>query len=151
MMRLAMPGEPAVFTLEAIDALLPELKARMSAQMERRADIEDRLERLGKLLGATPDSIELEEADAPEVRDLKADLAARVERYQSAWREIEDLGAVLKDPRTGLLDFYGRVDGKLVWLCWKYGEDAVTHYHGLDEGFAGRKPIEAMLRRRHLN
>jgi hypothetical protein len=58
---------------------------------------------------------------------------------------------VLKDPRTGLLDFYGQVDGKLVWLCWRYGEDAVTHYHALDEGFGGRKPIEPTMRNRHLN
>ena len=61
------------------------------------------------------------------------------------------MGAVLKDPRTGLVDFYGQVDGKRVWLCWKYGEDAVTHYHGLDEGFSGRKAIEPAMRSRHLN
>jgi hypothetical protein len=67
------------------------------------------------------------------------------------WREVEDLGAVIKDPREGLVDFYGRVDGKLVWFCWKYGEEGVTHYHGLDEGFAGRKPILANMRSRHLN
>ena len=85
------------------------------------------------------------------MRRLKEGLVERVERYQSAWREVEDMGAVLKDPRTGLVDFYGQVDGKLVWLCWRYGEDAVTHYHGLDEGFASRKPIESTMRQRHLN
>ena len=61
------------------------------------------------------------------------------------------MGAVLKDARMGLLDFYGYVDGKLVWLCWKFGEEAVAHYHGLDEGFSRRRPIEALMRQRHLN
>jgi hypothetical protein len=144
-------GAPQVFTLEAVNALLPRLRVLMHAQMERRARIEERLDRLAKLLGSVPESIRVEDGDAPEVRALKEDLGAHVERYQEAWREVEQTGAVLKDPRTGLLDFYGRVDGKLVWLCWKYGEDAVTHYHGLDEGFSGRKPIEDTMRLRHLN
>jgi hypothetical protein len=144
-------GAPQVFTLEAVNALLPRLRVLMHAQMDRRARIEERLDRLAKLLGTAPESIRVEDSDPPQVRDLKQELAAHVERYQAAWREIEDTGAVLKDPRQGLLDFYGRVDGKLVWLCWKYGEDAVTHYHGLDEGFSGRKPIESTMRHRHLN
>ncbi len=61
------------------------------------------------------------------------------------------MGAVLKDARRGLLDFYGTVEGKLVWLCWKYGEDQVVHYHSLQEGFSGRKLIEESMRSRLLN
>ena len=60
------------------------------------------------------------------------------------------MGAVVKDPRRGLLDFYGRVDGKLVWLCWQYGEDEVSHYHGLEEGFPGRKEIAHSIKQRLL-
>lgn len=146
-----MPSEPSVFTLEAVNALVPRLKSMVEAQMGRRSEIEDRLGRLAKLVGAVPDALSFEERDPPQVRSLKRELVERVERYHSAWQEVEELGAVLKDPRTGLLDFYGQVDGKLVWLCWRYGEDAVTHYHGLDEGFSGRKPIEAVMRQRHLN
>jgi hypothetical protein len=61
------------------------------------------------------------------------------------------MGAVIKDPQIGLIDFYGRVDGNVVWLCWKYGEEEVTYYHALDEGFAGRKEIGASVRLRLLN
>ncbi len=146
-----MPDAPAVFTLEAVNALVPRLKSLVEAQMGRRAEIEDRLAELAKAVGAVPDMIALEDRDPPHVRSLKEDLVERVERYHSGWREVEELGAVLKDPRTGLLDFYGQVDGKRVWLCWRYGEESVTHYHGLDEGFSGRKPIEATMRQRHLN
>jgi hypothetical protein len=151
-MKDVMPSvAPQVFTLEAVNSLLPRLRLLMHAQMERRARIEERLDRLAKVLGAAPESIRLEDSDSPQVRDLKEELTVQVERYQEAWREIEATGAVLKDPRQGLLDFYGRVDGKLVWLCWKYGEETVTHYHGLDEGFSGRKLIESTMRQRHLN
>jgi len=142
---------PPVFTLEAVNALLPRLRAFMDQQMARRSEIEQRLEKLAKLLGAAPDNIQVDDGDPAPVRDLKQDLADHVTRYQTAWSELEEMGAVLKDPRTGLVDFYGQVDGKRVWLCWKYGEEAVTHYHGLHEGFSGRKAIEPAMRNRHLN
>jgi hypothetical protein len=148
---VAMTSPSSVFTLEAVNALIPRLKSLMAAQLERRVEIEERLGRLAKLVGSVPTVIAVEEGDPPEVRTLKRDLAERVEKYQAAWQEVEEMGAVLKDPRSGLVDFYGQVDGKFVWLCWRYGEDAVTHYHGLDEGFAGRKPIESTMRQRHLN
>lgn len=146
-----MPASPPVLTLEAVNALLPRLTALMAAQMDRRSEIESRLERLAKLLGAVPDSIEVDAADSRSVRQLKVELVERVEQYHAAWSEVEEMGAVLKDARAGLLDFYGLIDGKLVWLCWKYGEEGVCHYHGLDEGFSGRKPIHASARLRHLN
>jgi hypothetical protein len=142
---------PPVFTIEAANALVPKLRALVEAQMTRRTGIEERLGKLAKLIGSTPSSLQVDDADPDDVRDLKRDLASCVDRYQSAWKEVEATGAVLKDPRTGLLDFYGEVDGRRVWLCWKYGEDAVTHYHGLHEGFSGRKPIEPTVRQRHLN
>ncbi len=149
--RRPMTASPQVFTLEEVNALLPRLKSLVAAQMGRRTQIEGRLAELTGLLGALPDAIELDERDPPQVRDLKQDIALRVEQYQTGWREVEDLGAVLKDARVGLVDFYGQVDGKLVWLCWKFGEDAVMHYHGLHEGFSGRRPIEPTMRQRHLN
>jgi len=149
-MMARMPARP-VFTLEEANALVPRLKSLIGAQMERRSQIERGLEQLAKLMGAVVDSIRVEDEDPPPVRNLKRDLAERIERYRVAWREVEELGVALKDARAGLVDFYGHVDGKAVWLCWKYGEEAVTHYHGLDEGFAGRKPIAATLRHRHLN
>ncbi len=142
---------PGVFTIEAVNALVPRLQGLMQTQMERRGEIEKLLERLAQRLGKAPEAIQDDPADPTDVRELKRDIVGRVERYHSAWAELEEMGAVLKDPRLGLVDFYGRVDGKLVWLCWKYGENQVTHYHGLDEGFSGRKPIEPTMRTRHLN
>jgi hypothetical protein len=150
-MMTTVADSPPIFTLEEVNALMPRLKPLVAVQMDRRGEIEDRLQKLATRLGAMPDSIQIEEGDPPDVRGLKRDLAERVETYHAGWREVEGLGAVLKDPRTGLVDFYGMVDGKLVWLCWKHGEDAVMHYHGLQEGFAARKPIENAMRARHLN
>lgn len=60
------------------------------------------------------------------------------------WRSVENvesLGCVLKSDEDGLLDFPGLRNGEEVWLCWRMGEDRVRFWHGLHEGFMGRKPI----------
>jgi hypothetical protein len=61
--------------------------------------------------------------------------------------EIDAMGVQVKDLDIGLLDFPCKVDGEVVLLCWKLGEDAITHWHGVDEGFRGRKPIDESIRR----
>ena len=140
-----------VFTLEEVNDLVPKLSVVVKRQLDRRSEIEERLLRLGRELGDVPDRIVLDPADPADVRDLKRDLVRRIEEYREGWREVEEMGAVLKDARAGLVDFYGTVDGKLVWLCWKYGESEVAHYHALEEGFSGRRPIAQSMRYRLLN
>lgn len=140
-----------MFTLEEVNDLVPKLAPVVKLQLERRSAIEALLMKLGRELGDVPESIVLDPADPTNVRAMKRDLVRQIEEYRAGWREVEEMGAVLKDARSGLLDFYGTVDGKLVWLCWKYGEDAVNHYHALEEGFSGRKPIAQSMRHRLLN
>jgi hypothetical protein len=55
--------------------------------------------------------------------------------------EIVELGGTPKDLGQGLVDFLHLRDGRQVNLCWKYGEREIRHWHGLDEGYAGRKPL----------
>lgn len=143
--------ERRVFTLEAVNELVPQLQDKVGRQLERRAEIEQLLARLGRVLGDVPERIVLDPADPADVREMKRELVRCIEAYRAGWREVEEMGAVLKDPRIGLLDFYGNVDGKLVWLCWKYGETEVCFYHALEEGFSGRKPIAESIRHRLLN
>jgi len=59
--------------------------------------------------------------------------------------EITATGVQVKDLDIGLLDFPCIVEGKIVLLCWKLGEQAITHWHGVDEGFAGRKRIDPRI------
>jgi len=143
--------ELRVFTLEAVNSMVPRLSSMVKKQLTRRTEIEALLVRLGKELGDVPERIVIDPADPTDIRDLKRDLVSRLETYRTGWQEIEEMGAVLKDARIGLLDFYGNVDGRLVWLCWKYGETSCNHYHALEDGFSGRKPIGDQVRSRHLN
>ena len=79
---------------------------------------------------------------ASDLNAAQAELAELAERVAGFVRELDELGVVVKDLDTGLLDFPGLRDGVEVELCWQVGEDAVRYWHPLDAGFRGRKPID---------
>src|SRR4051812_50078461 len=114
--------ELRVFTLEAVNSMVPRLSSMVAKQLTRRSEIEALLVRLGKELGDVPERIVIDPADPTDIRDLKKDLVSRLEKYRTGWRGLEEMGAVLKEARMGLFDFYGKVDGRLVGFCWKNGE-----------------------------
>jgi hypothetical protein len=147
-----MKTDPQVFTLEAANALVPRLREICARQLARRAEIEGCLKEFAEVTGSAPTEVTPPSPDdPPRVRAIKRTLIEKIGTYQAGWSEVEELGAVIKDPRIGLVDFYGRVNGRLVWLCWKYGEEEIAHYHALDEGFSARKPIVPTMRRDLLN
>jgi len=75
----------------------------------------------------------------------KAEREKAIQRVKDAMDEIDAMGVQVKDLDIGLLDFPCEVDGQIVLLCWKLGEKAITHWHGVSEGFAGRKPVDARI------
>lgn len=139
------------FTLEEANAALPRVRAVIAKQIERRGAIERQIARLAEKTGGYPEAVVERPDDTEDVRALKQDLIVRIEEYQRAWNDLEDLGVVVKDPRTGLVDFRSRVDGRTVFLCWRFGEDDITHFHELDAGFASRKPLAGAVRARLYN
>ena len=72
------------------------------------------------------------------------ELEAAVDRLQGFVDELMSIGVELKDYQTGLVDFIGRHQGRDVYLCWKLGEESVTHWHELHTGFAGRLPVSQL-------
>ena len=95
------------------------------------------------------------ERQLTKVRPLLEDLQRRVAAYrrrptdpvareiEALLREIAELGAEVKDPEQGLIDFRTQRRGQEVYLCWKLGEgDRISFWHDLEAGFAGRKIIE---------
>jgi hypothetical protein len=75
----------------------------------------------------------------------KAERAKAEQRAKDALAEIDSIGVQVKDLNIGLLDFPCEVDGQIILLCWKLGEKTITHWHGMQEGFAGRKPIDQRI------
>lgn len=75
------------------------------------------------------------------VGSLHRRIEALVERLNRLHEELADVGCVLKDWSSGLVDFPAFHDGRKVWLCWRLGEPEVSHWHELHLGFANRQDI----------
>ena len=72
---------------------------------------------------------------------LQSDFDRATDRLESLIEELTQIGVDLKDPSRALLDFPCLHEGREVLLCWKADEETITHWHEVDGGFAGRKPV----------
>jgi hypothetical protein len=128
------------FSVADVEALIPELTRLMKRVMAANAGASTARERLQ----AEQQRIALAGGGVLDRRAWSAD-KDRIERLtaemQQGLGEIVELGGVPKDLGLGLVDFLHLRDGREVNLCWKYGEREIRHWHGLDEGYAGRKPL----------
>lgn len=77
-----------------------------------------------------------------EARELVSSHAERINRYL---QELEAVGCVFKGFEAGLVDFYSLREDRPIFLCWRLGEDRITHWHEVESGFAGRQPIDRAI------
>ena len=80
--------------------------------------------------------------DPQEPSELDEQLQREAEAVAGAVEELQALGVLVKDLDRGLVDFPALRDGEEVLLCWRVGEREIAYWHGLEEGFAGRKPLD---------
>ena len=130
------------FTLEEARAALEELRPVAGRMVELHRSLADAVERRSELRVAVAGNggglgrEDLAQADA-EVEQLAAAVEACVERIQAAGAQVKDLG-------RGLLDFPSRREGREILLCWQVGEPELAWWHGVDDGFAGRRRIDSV-------
>ena len=128
------------FTLDEAQDLLPILEGLLRTSIEGKKLIES----VDGELQAIMQRVFLNGGMTLNVVHLarrKAEREKAIQRVKDAMGEIDAMGVQVKDLDIGLLDFPCEVDGEIILLCWKLGENAIAHWHGVSEGFAGRKPI----------
>jgi len=134
------------FTLDEAQTLLPILESLLKQGIEGKQLIESvdaefqALAHRVFLNGGT-------RLDVVHLARRKAEREKAIRRVKDALAEIDATGVQVKDLDIGLLDFPCRVEGEILLLGWKLGESGITHWHGLTEGFAGRKPIDERIAR----
>jgi hypothetical protein len=132
---------PKRFTLSEAERLLPEIEELIREAVSLKTEYQEAehalhsfSQRVAMQGGMVVDrSVVLE---GRVLRDRKG------ERLKAVVEKIQEYGCVIKDLDVGLVDFPTLFHGREVYLCWKMGEAGIRFWHGVDEGFAGRKPID---------
>jgi hypothetical protein len=84
---------------------------------------------------------EEDESRVAELHRCDERVAKLLDVFQGLIEEIEALGGTVKDYERGMIDFYGEVEGEIVYLCWQRGEKTVGYWHRLEEGFGKRRAL----------
>jgi hypothetical protein len=87
-------------------------------------------------------------ADWGETQELVAardTVTAHAEKINRYLHELEAVGCVFKGFEAGLVDFYSLREDRPVFLCWRLGEERISHWHEIESGFAGRQPIDSAI------
>ena len=126
------PGEVEAL-IPLLTTVLDDLRLAHANATQAREDLHGEQQRLAMAGGGILDRTTWQQA--------KERLERETQRLERAAAEITKMGGVIKDVGMGLVDFPHRREGRVVNLCWKYGETEIRYWHGLDEGFAARKPL----------
>ncbi|NUQ28112.1 MAG: DUF2203 domain-containing protein [Acidobacteriaceae bacterium] len=134
------------FTLSEAQTMLPVLESLLKrAQTAARlaAQVEGELQELSQrifLYGGM-------HVDIAAVARRRGQREKAIQEAKDTLAEIDAIGVQVKDLDTGLLDFPFQLEDRVVLLCWKQGETAITHWHTIEDGFAGRKPLDERFTR----
>ncbi len=134
------------FTLEQAHKLLPVLQSLLKRSMEGKQVIDNAEKELQNLKHRILLSGGLS-VDVAAVARRRAERDKAFQETKDAIAEINSIGVQVKDLDIGLLDFPCAVDDEIVLLCWRYGEEQIRFWHGQEEGFKGRKPIDERILR----
>jgi len=132
------------FTLQEAQNLLPVLESLLRAAMDGKKLIEAVDNELQDLAHRVLMSGGLL-VNVVQMARRKAEREKAIHRVKDTLAEINAIGVQVKDIEIGLLDFPCKVEGRIVLLCWKIGEQGITHWHTSSEGFAGRKPVDERI------
>ena len=129
-----------VFSLREANALVPRLQEQFEHIRELRSEllaVEGQLASVGHASGEPHEVDPRAPAAVQRLQRVAKDLFGQIVGILG---EVAELGIEVK-AADGLADFRSRLHGRTVYLCWRFGEQAIDYYHELQGGFAGRRPL----------
>jgi hypothetical protein len=128
-----------LFTPAEANAALVELRPIVERMVEHRRNLAAAQARQAELVTSIAgNGGDLVPSD---LREAAAAIETEAQSLSACIDLVNDAGVQIKSLEEGLLDFPARRGDEEVLLCWQLGEDEVGYWHGVDEGFAGRKPL----------
>ncbi|WNQ10266.1 DUF2203 domain-containing protein [Paenibacillus aurantius] len=128
------------FTPEEANALLPSVKQDLEKLQQTKREFELKYRELQQLKeNTTYASVTGEDS----FFEQECELEFMQIEAKSLIDSLGMKGAEIKDIDRGLIDFPARIGGEDVLLCWMQGEESIRYYHGVSDGFAGRKRLDS--------
>ena len=125
--------EERIFTLSEASQLIPQLRTILAEAGEEFGE----MRRLNPQIQKVRDKVPLDGFSPEGVPYVQA-----ATRLLYLLNQVKEMGVYIKDIDKGLCDFPYMRHGRVVYLCWHLGEDAITHWHDVEAGFAGREPLD---------
>lgn len=130
------------YTVEEANKTLPLVRAIVSDIVREYESVIELKQRLSAVMSdrkrPTTDPY------SEELAQSQAELEGKEQKLRAYIDELNVLGVEFRGGPDGLCDFLSLMDGQEVYLCWRLGESEISHWHELNAGFAGRKPLAAL-------
>ncbi|MDX2060675.1 MAG: DUF2203 domain-containing protein [Gemmatimonadales bacterium] len=130
--------EIRIFTVDEAERTLPLLR-RILSDLRVEYDVWREALASYEVLAA---GTRVETGESEALISARTAVTTAADRINGFLLELEAIGCQFKGFEEGLVDFYALRDDRLVYLCWRLGEEHITHWHEVDAGFAGRQPID---------
>jgi len=141
-----MDEAPRLFTVDEANRILPLVRPIVRDLLAMHTEWRHAVERFELAIATDPGApVQDEPAEPPDAVAARLEAEAHAVRIQELMSELAALGCAFKGFEGGLVDFLSLRDDRPVYLCWKHGEDSVSHWHDIDGGFGGRHPIDSHL------
>lgn len=133
-------ADKQLFTIDEANALIPLMEQEIDALRALNKEFKSKVNTLNKSGSLQSGQAQESPSDEQFIAESKLEFIEIQARLHV--NNIERHGAQLKDVEVGLIDFPSKLNEEEILLCWKYGEKEISHYHGPEDGYQGRKPLE---------
>ncbi len=134
-----------IFSVEEANRLIPYLEQALGALASGARDIAALQSEVSVLAAIESSGATSKNLDVRDLREKETRCARMLEEFRAGLYDVASRGCILRDLDLGLVDFYTMARDRVVCLCWRTGEAAVSHWHTTDEGFSGRRPLSELF------
>jgi len=136
-----VPLPTRLFSLREANALVTTLNEEFTKARQLRDElmgVQEKLQAEGR--GIDGPGVEIDPEAPNTIQRLQGEAVQIIDQLRAILSDVAELGVEVK-AADGLVDFRSKLHGRTVYLCWRYGEDRIGHFHELDAGFTGRRPL----------
>lgn len=129
------------FTLEQAQQLVPEVRRLLKGAVEARAELQESQQEIAEAMRRAHQmgGVDL---DTERLVMLRKSVDERAKGLKEILQHFEEMGVQVKDLDIGLVDFPTKYRGEEVLICFRLDETGIGFWHGLNEGFRGRRRID---------